>query len=126
MSNRPRLPGMKQVPFWALAMILAGALLLVHMEIEQLWPEHPLWFRTVFSFATVGIIGEWWVSRYWPVLRSSRSDVREVMIGFGALMAVLTLVIIHVSQTLSTELAPEPVAWVAYLAYVLLDASYHW
>ena len=126
MSKRPRLPGLKQVPFWALALILAAALLLVRLQIEQLWPQYPLWARTVLSFVTVGIIGEWWVNRYWPALRRLRSDVREVMVGFTALMVVLTLVIIHVGRTLGTDLAPEPVAWVAYLSFVLLDASYHW
>lgn len=126
MSKRPRLPGLKQGSFWALALILAAALLLVSMELDQLYPEHQLWFRTILSFATVGIIGEWWVSRYWPVLRSLRSDVQEVAVGFVVLVAVLTFVITYVSRTFDADPAPEPVAWVAYLAYVLLDASYHW
>lgn len=126
MLRRRRLPNFRNVQYWVLGAILAGALLLLRLELDQLWPGSPVWVRSLLAFGATAAIGEMWVGKYWPVLRSSSTETREIKVGLSFLVVTLTAVLFLLDVALDIELPAGPVAWTCYMSYLLLDASYQW
>ncbi len=126
MIRRRRLPNFKNAHYWALGAILAGALFLLRLELDQLWPASPLWIRSLMTFGAASVIGEIWVSKYWPLLRTSSTESRDVLVGLVSLVVTLTVVIVLVDMFAEVELPLGPIAWTYYMSYLLFDASYQW
>ncbi|MFO8060755.1 MAG: hypothetical protein R6U70_08915 [Bacillota bacterium] len=125
-SRRRPLPGVNRAHYWALGAVLAAALLLLRLELDQLWPASPIWVRSLLAFGLTAAIGELWVARYWPLLRGTATEAREVALEFSLLVMVLTAVLVLLEVVADIILPVGPVAWICYMSYVLMDASYQW
>ncbi len=107
-------------------MLLAASLYILGLQIDQLIPGMPGWGRTFGSFILTGTLGEFFVYHRWPSLRMSPADSREVSIGYLTVALVISAVVGLVELLWGIVLPPGPLAWVAYISLVLLDASYRW
>ena len=121
-----RMPGLGSPGFWGLAVLLAIALRIVGLQLDQLWPGLPAWGEILILFVVTGTIGEFYVYHRWPQLRMSAADSRDISLGYLLIAGVTATVVAGVEILFSVTLPPAPLAWVAYLSIILLDASYRW
>ncbi|GEM_PF-6487692 len=126
MRDRKRLPSLKSGQFWAMALLLGAVLALLGAQIDYFWPHSPAWPRALAAFSAAAVAGEIWVRKYWPSMRGSGEEVREVTTGLAALVLGLTGAFAALEAVWAIDLAPSPVAWTTYVSYLLLDASYQW
>ncbi len=125
-GRRNRMPGLGSPGFWGLAVLLALVLRIVGLQLDQLWPGLPTWGRTLVIFVVTGTVGEFYVYHRWPQLRMSPADSRDISLGYLLIAGAVAAIVAGIDFLAAVALPPAPLAWVAYLSLILLDASYRW
>ncbi len=121
-----RLPRLTSPAFWGLAALLAVALYILGIQIDQLWPGLPGWGRTLAAFLLTGTVGEFYVHHRWPALRMVPAESREISLGYLAIACVIAVLVAIANLSWGIALPPSPLAWVSYLTLIILDSSSRW